>query len=89
VPTIDEAGVPGYEATNWWGIVAPAGVPQPVVDRLRKEIAVVQTLKPVVDQFATEGADIVQMSQAEFAAFIASETEKWGKVVKEAGMKAE
>ena len=42
VPTIAEAGVPGYEATNWWGIVAPAGVPQAVVDRLRKEIAAVQ-----------------------------------------------
>jgi len=88
VPTIAEAGVPGYEATNWWGIVAPAGVPQAVVDRLRKEIAVVQTAKPVLDQFAREGAEIVQMTQAEFAAFIVSETEKWGKVVKEAGMKA-
>jgi len=88
VPTIDEAGVPGYEATNWWGILAPAGVPQAVVDRLRKEIAAVQTLKPVVEQFEREGASIVQMSQAEFAAFIGSETDKWGKVVKEAGMKA-
>ena len=42
VPTISEAGVPGYQADNWWGIVAPAGVPQAVVDRLRKEIAAVQ-----------------------------------------------
>ena len=49
VPTIAEAGVPGYEATNWWGIVAPAGVPQAVVDRLRKEIAAVQTAKPVLE----------------------------------------
>ena len=89
VPTIDEAGVPGYEATNWWGILAPAGVPQPIVDRLRKEIAAVQTSKAVQEQFAREGAEVVQMSQAEFAAFIASETEKWGKVVKETGMKAE
>jgi tripartite-type tricarboxylate transporter receptor subunit TctC len=87
VPTIDEAGVPGYEATNWWAIMAPAGVPQAVVDRLRKEIAVVQTLKPVMEQFAREGADIVQMSQAEFADFLVAETAKWGKVVKEAGMK--
>jgi tripartite-type tricarboxylate transporter receptor subunit TctC len=89
VPTIAEAGVPGYEATNWWGIVAPAGVSQAIVDRLRKEIAVVQSAKPVVDQFAQEGADVVQMTQAEFAAFIVSETDKWGKVVKETGMKAE
>ncbi|MCC6889509.1 MAG: tripartite tricarboxylate transporter substrate binding protein [Hyphomicrobiales bacterium] len=88
VPTIAEAGVPGYEATNWWGIVAPAGVPQAVVDRLRKEIAVVQTAPAVVEQFAKEGADVLQMSQAEFAAFIASEMAKWEKVVKASGMKA-
>jgi tripartite-type tricarboxylate transporter receptor subunit TctC len=89
VPTIDEAGVPGYEANNWWAILAPAGVPQAVVDRLRKEIAAVQASKAVRDQFAKEGAEIVQMSQAEFAAFMVSELNKWGKVVKEAGMKAE
>jgi tripartite-type tricarboxylate transporter receptor subunit TctC len=89
VPTIAEAGVPGYEATNWWGIVAPAGVPEAVVDRLRKEIAVVQTAKAVVEQFAKEGADIVRMSQAEFAAFMASEMAKWEKVVKDSGMKAQ
>ena len=64
VPTISEAGVPGYEASNWWGIVAPAGVPQAVVDRIRKELAVVQTAKPVIEQFANEGAEVVQMSQA-------------------------
>jgi tripartite-type tricarboxylate transporter receptor subunit TctC len=89
VPTIAEAGVPGYEATNWWGIVAPAGVPQAVVDRLRKEIADVQTAKPVLEAFAREGADVLQMSQAEFAAFMASEQAKWEKVVKASGMKAE
>ena len=89
VPTIAEAGVPGYEATNWWGIVAPAGVPQAVVDRLRTEIAAVQTAKPVLEAFAKEGADVVQMSQAEFAAFMASEMAKWEKVVKASGMKAE
>jgi tripartite-type tricarboxylate transporter receptor subunit TctC len=89
VPTIAEAGVPGYEATNWWGIVAPAGVPQPVVDRLRKEIAAVQTSPVVLEAFAKEGADVLQMSQAEFAAYMASEMAKWEKVVKASGMKAE
>jgi tripartite-type tricarboxylate transporter receptor subunit TctC len=89
VPTIDEAGVPGYEATNWWGIVAPAGVPQAVVDRLRKEIAAVQGSQAVRDQLAKEGAEVIDISQAEFAAYIASETEKWGKVVKETGMKVQ
>ena len=64
-------------------------MPQPVVDRLRKEIAAVQTSKPVMEQFANEGAEVVQMSQAEFAAFMASEMKKWEQVVKESGMKAE
>jgi tripartite-type tricarboxylate transporter receptor subunit TctC len=89
VPTISEAGVPGYEASNWWGIVAPAGVPQAVVDRIRKELAVVLTAKPVIEQFANEGAEVVQMGQAEFGDFIAAELKKWQPVVKETGMKAE
>jgi tripartite-type tricarboxylate transporter receptor subunit TctC len=89
VPTIAEAGVPGYEATNWWGIVAPAGVPQPVVDRLRTAIAEVQASPAVLEAFAKEGADVLQMGQAEFAAFMASEMAKWEKVVKASGMKAE
>jgi tripartite-type tricarboxylate transporter receptor subunit TctC len=89
VPTIAEAGVPGYEASNWWGIVAPAGVPQAVVDRLRKELAVVLAAKPVIEQFANEGAEVVQMSQAEFGDFMVAELKKWQPVVKETGMKAE
>jgi tripartite-type tricarboxylate transporter receptor subunit TctC len=89
VPTIDEAGVPGYEATNWWGLVAPAGVPQAVVDRLRKEIEAVQDSKAVLDQFAREGAEVVKMSQAAFGKYMQTELEKWGKVVKESGMKAQ
>jgi tripartite-type tricarboxylate transporter receptor subunit TctC len=89
VPTIAEAGVPGYEATNWWGIVVPAGVPAPIVERLRAAIAEVQAGKTVIEQFAREGADVVQMGQAEFAAFIESEMNKWQRVVKESGMKAE
>jgi tripartite-type tricarboxylate transporter receptor subunit TctC len=89
VPTIAEAGVPGYEATNWWGIVAPAGVPQAVVDRLRTAIAEVQASPAVLEAFAKEGADVLQMGQAEFAAFMASEMAKWEKVVKASGMKAE
>jgi tripartite-type tricarboxylate transporter receptor subunit TctC len=88
VPTIAEAGVPGYEATNWWGIVAPAGVPQAVVDRLRAAVAEAQNAKPVLDQFAREGADVVEMTQAEFGAFMTSEMNKWEKVVKQSGMKA-
>jgi tripartite-type tricarboxylate transporter receptor subunit TctC len=89
VPTIEEAGVPDYEATNWWGIVAPAGVPAEVVNKLREEIAQVQKSPKVLEAFAREGADVVQMSQAEFGAFMQSEMGKWEKVVRETGMKAQ
>ena len=89
VPTIAEAGVPGYEANNWWGVVAPAGTPPAIVEKLHKEISAVQNSEQTKKQFATEGAEIVQMSSAEFGAFMASEMAKWQRVVKESGMKAE
>jgi tripartite-type tricarboxylate transporter receptor subunit TctC len=89
VPTIAEAGVPGYEAVNWWGIVAPAGTPAPVIERLHKAIQEVQTSADVQKQFSSEGAEIVQMSPPEFAAFIEKEMKKWERVVKQGGIKAE
>jgi tripartite-type tricarboxylate transporter receptor subunit TctC len=89
VPTIAEAGVPGYEAVNWWGIMAPAGTPQPIVDKLHKELAVVLASDETKQRFASEGAEVVQRSPSEFAKFIETEMAKWGKVVKEANIKAE
>ena len=89
VPTIAEAGVPGYEAVNWWGIVAPAGTPAPIIERLHKAIQEVQTSADVQKQFSSEGAEIVQMSPPEFAAFIEKEMKKWERVVKQGGIKAE
>jgi tripartite-type tricarboxylate transporter receptor subunit TctC len=89
VPTIAEAGLPGYEATNWWGIVAPAGTPPAIVEKLHKEISAVQNSEQTKKQFETEGAEIVQMGSAEFGTFIASEIKKWERVVKESGIKAE
>jgi tripartite-type tricarboxylate transporter receptor subunit TctC len=89
VPTIAEAGVPGYEAVNWWGVVAPAGTPAPVIARLHEAIREVQTSAEVQKQFTSEGAEIVQMSSAEFAAFIEKEMKKWERVVKQGGIKAE
>jgi len=89
LPTIAEAGVPGYVATNWWGIVAPAGTPQPIVDKLHGTIAELlnsETTKKFLDN---EGAAPVHMSAAEFGNFIEAEIAKWGPVVKKAGMKAE
>ena len=88
LPTVTEAGL-SYEASNWIGLVAPAGTPAAVVERLHREIADIQNSPKVQQQLAAEGADIARMSIAEFGAFQASELAKWGKVVKEAGIKAQ
>jgi tripartite-type tricarboxylate transporter receptor subunit TctC len=89
VPTVAEAGVPDYEAVNWWGIVAPAGTPPAIVERLHKAITEVQDSPEVQKQFATEGAEVVKKSSAEFGQFMISEMNKWERVVKEGGIKAE
>ena len=89
VPTIDEAGVPGYQAANWWGIGVPAGTPQPIVDRLYAAIAKVLESDEIKKQFDADGASIVRMNPAEFTRFFANEYDKWGKVVKEAKIKPE
>ncbi len=89
VPTIAEAGVPTYEAINWWGILAPAGTPPAIVERLHKEIAAVQGSADVQKLLAAEGAEVVKMSSAEFGAFLENEMNKWGRVVKEGGIKAQ
>jgi tripartite-type tricarboxylate transporter receptor subunit TctC len=89
VPTISEAGVPGYEATNWWGIVAPAGTPRPVIERLHKELSVTLASAETKKRFESEGGEAAQMTPGEFGRFIAAETAKWAKVVKEAGIRAE
>jgi tripartite-type tricarboxylate transporter receptor subunit TctC len=89
LPTISEGGVPGYEATNWWGIVAPAGTPRPVIDKLHTEILAILATSETKKRFETEGGEAVQMSSDDFGRFIASETVKWAKVVKAAGIKPE
>jgi tripartite-type tricarboxylate transporter receptor subunit TctC len=89
VPTISEAGLPGYEANNWWGILAPAGTPAPVLARLREEIAAILESAETRKRFEVEGGEVVKMDPAEFAALIAAETAKWSQVVKQAGIKAE
>jgi tripartite-type tricarboxylate transporter receptor subunit TctC len=85
VPSIAEAGVAGYESVQWFGILAPAGTPRPVIDRLNQEIGrIMQALKP---QLAANGMEVITGTPEEFAALIKSETEKWAKVVKTMGIK--
>jgi tripartite-type tricarboxylate transporter receptor subunit TctC len=89
VPTIAEAGVPGYAAENWWGIVAPAGTPAAITEKLHKELTAAQDNPEAQKYFTAEGATVVKMSTAEFGAFMVSEMTKWERVVKEGNIKAE
>jgi tripartite-type tricarboxylate transporter receptor subunit TctC len=89
VPTIAEAGVPGYEANNWWGILAPAGTPRPIIDRLYKEISSILNSAETQKVFGDQGAEVDKLGPAEFGPYIVAETAKWGKVIKEANIKAE
>jgi tripartite-type tricarboxylate transporter receptor subunit TctC len=88
VPTVAET-VPGYDATNWWGLVAPAGTPQQVVSRLNLELETLLKSDETKKRLESEGADIIRMSPAEFGSFIAAETKKWAKVVQQAGIQPE
>jgi tripartite-type tricarboxylate transporter receptor subunit TctC len=89
VPTIAEAGVPDYESVNWWGVVAPAGTPAAITEKLHAAITDVQNSDEVKKHFATEGAQVVQMSSADFGRYIEKDMKKWERVVKEGGIKAE
>jgi tripartite-type tricarboxylate transporter receptor subunit TctC len=89
VPTISESGVPGYEAHNWWGILAPAGTPAPVIGKLHKDLTSVLSSRETEKRFETEGAEVVRMTPAEFGRFISAELVKWSRVAREVGIKAE
>ena len=88
VPTIAEtATLKGYEASNWYGLMAPAGTPKPIVDRLHKDVVAVMNIPDLRDTLATRGVDATSSSPDEFAAYIRSETAKWGKVIRAANLK--
>jgi tripartite-type tricarboxylate transporter receptor subunit TctC len=89
VPTIAEAGLPGYEANNWWGILAPAGTAPAIVERLRAEIAAILESPETRRRFEVEGAETARLTPAQFSDFIGAETAKWSRVVKDANIKAE
>lgn len=89
VPTIAEAGVPGYEATSWFGMFAPAGTPKPVLDKLHAALIKVLNQADVKKKIAEQGGDVVAETPDQFAAFIQAESVKWGKVVKESGATAD
>jgi tripartite-type tricarboxylate transporter receptor subunit TctC len=89
VPTMAEVGFPDYELDAWFGLVAPAGTPEPVVGKLHTAFTQAVRDPDVVRQMADQGAEAVTSTPAEFAAFIASETERFGKIVKAIGAKGD
>jgi len=89
VPTIASAGFPGFEAKEWYGLVAPAGTPSPIVARLNREIVRVMHLPDISARIVDQGSEIVASSPEEFGAFIKSELAKWTKIVRETGMRVE
>ena len=89
VPTFEEAGVSGYEAGNWIGLVAPAGTPAPIIARLQREIAEMQRSEEFKKQLMHHGSEALTLATAEFGKYMDGEMAKWGRVVKQAGIKAQ
>jgi len=89
IPTIAEAGVPGYEAVQWFGVLAPAGTPRAIVSRLHGEIVRTLQAGEVRERLLADGADPVGSTPEEFAAYLRTETSKWAKVVKDAAIQPE
>ena len=89
VPTISEAGVPGYSAANWFGMLAPAGTPKPIVDRLNKELSTILNSAEAQKQFHDQGMEADHVGLAEFGHFMAAETAQWARVIKEGNIKPE
>ena len=89
VPTVSEAGLTGYDSTGWFGVVAPAGTPAPIIARLNAEITAALNDPQIKAAMRNLGVEPAPGTSAEFAAYIQSETVKWAKVIKTAGIKLE
>jgi tripartite-type tricarboxylate transporter receptor subunit TctC len=89
VPTMNEAGVPGYEFSTWYGLFVPSATPRAIVDRLNRETAKALSAPDVKEQLASQGIEGAPTSVEAFGAYVRNEVTKWGKVVKESGAKVE
>ena len=89
LPTVREAGIPGYEVSAWFGFFGPAGVPKPIVDRLNSELNAIMKLPDIRAKFAELGVETESGSAEEFSAFVRSEAGKWAAVIKAAGIVAQ
>ncbi|HKQ28721.1 MAG TPA: tripartite tricarboxylate transporter substrate binding protein [Burkholderiales bacterium] len=89
VPTVAEAGVPGYEAVIWLGLMAPAGTPRPVLDRLSSEVVKIVNAADVKENWTRQGAVPMGMTPDQFDKFVRDDIQKWSKLVKDTGMKVD
>ena len=89
LPTVAESGLPGYEASSWYGVLAPARTPRAIVDKLNGEIVKIIRQPDLRERLAADGADPAGSSPEEFAAYIKSELARWAKVVKEANIRVQ
>jgi tripartite-type tricarboxylate transporter receptor subunit TctC len=89
IPTLDEAGLAGYDITSWFGLMAPAATPPEVVTRLNRELVRVMALPDIREKLAALGSESVGSTPQEFAAHLTAEQQKWDKVIKHAGIRAD
>jgi tripartite-type tricarboxylate transporter receptor subunit TctC len=89
VPSVDEAGVPGYDVSVWFGVLTVAGTPREVVQRLNTETVRILSSAEIKDRFGKVGVDVVAGTPEHFSAFLKSEVDRWAKVVRDAGIKAD
>jgi tripartite-type tricarboxylate transporter receptor subunit TctC len=88
LPTVSEAGVPGYEIAPWGGIMAPKGLPKDILARLNREFNIALKTKVVQDTYAAAGVEAMGGSPEQFTEFLRKETEKWGTLIRKLGLKA-
>lgn len=89
LPTLAEEGIKGFAAVNWWGILFPAGVPRPIVDKVAADLAKALASPTVKTRLGELGVETISSTPEQFGAFMASETARWGKLIKEANLKLE
>ena len=89
LPTVDEAALPGFEATTWHGVMVPAGTPGAIVAKLNHDIVAVLRTPEITERLSSQGAEAIGSTPEEFASYIKTETAKWARVVRESGAKAE
>ena len=89
VPTVAESGVPGFEASAWFGLVAPAKTPAPILAKLESDVETILKMPDVQKRFDELGAEPGAVSGANFGKFLANETTKWTKIIRESGAKVD